>query len=325
MAGLGVGLGALASGFERGYGLGQKMKADRRADEKQGAIDAINKKARSDFDTQVAAGTQKPEDFDAFYSRYYVPKIATQLAQQGDLEGAAKWKEWASSDSAREGSRLFGSGLLKAQLGDSKGALGDFVAAGRVQGYGGDYKIGDPVETKGGLKVPITGPDGKDYTRTFKSPDEIAQFGASYLNPKSAYDDYRAGAAAADKMRTSIAEDAAKLGNKRNDDVIRRNMGLTGGQSAKDEAQARLNLRKQAFDEIKDSDAFYNATPAEQEQMLQERIGQITGQGTGAAPRTPQVIIDSVTGQVVDPNSVAAPKGDRLPIRRPATVGLGTP
>ena len=90
-------------------------------------IEAIDTDGRQQFDAQGGG------DWDTFYSRTVVPKKVGALVEQGRLPEAEAFRQWAENDEIRRGGRLFASGLIKGQAGDMKGALGDFIAAGKIK------------------------------------------------------------------------------------------------------------------------------------------------------------------------------------------------
>lgn len=306
---LGIGLGGVADGVERGIGLGREIRKDRKERKKDKALEGIDADARQTFDRKVAEGTQSADGWDGFYAEYAVPKKAAALLQQGDIDGAESWRKWAETDTARRGSKLFASGMLKGQHGDMRGAIGDFIEAGRVKGYGADYTFSDAVQTDdGGWSVTATGPDGQSHTQTFYSPDEVLQFGATYLNPEAAFEQWRSGQAAASEDSRELAMEREKLGLKTEDALVRKDLGLGTGSSKSSEIAAR----KQAFTELESSPAFMDADENRQRQMIEQRTQEIMGGGGSAAgqpagPQPRRVIVDTATGKPVDPATPVPP------------------
>jgi hypothetical protein len=318
----GIGLGAAASGFTRGYGLGTDIQSGMKANSDRRELAGIDKDAKKQFDTDVAAGKEQSGNWDTYYSKYIVPKKTAALVSQGNLDEAEKWRDWADKDEARKGGRLFSSGIVKGQAGDMKGALEDFISAGKIKGYGGDYEIGKVEEKDGVYNVMLKDGEGNEYPQTFKSPDEVLKFGATYLNPEAAYDDWKASAAKAADYKTDLAKEKDKLGLKLDDDVARKGLGLGTGNDP-------VKFRKQALDEMANNDDFLAASPDEQSKMIEERAQQIGGASGGspqAAPAAAKVIVDTQTGQPVGtPLGNAAAKADPagpLPRSRPEVTGI---
>src|SRR5690606_24880350 len=142
----------------------------------------------------VAKGEAQPNDPNGIL-RYTMPRLISARLAANDPDGAKAASDWVRSDQARQGSSLFANGMLKGQNGDMAGAIKDFVAAGRVQGYGGGYEIGDPVALEGGgISITIKDPSsGKEAVQEFKTPDDVLKFGAAYLNPEAAFKQWQEG------------------------------------------------------------------------------------------------------------------------------------
>jgi hypothetical protein len=330
----GIGLGAAASGFERGYGLGQQFRADRKARKNEQEINAVDTEGKTQFDADVAAGKAKPDDWDSFYTSYVVPKKAATLRQQGDLQGATAWQSWADSDSARRGSKLFASGMLKGQAGDMTGAIKDFVQAGKIKGYGGDYEIGEPEAIKGkdgavtGYRVTFKDADGKEFKQEFTSPDDVLRFGATYVNPDAAFEDWRGRQKAAAEFESGVVKKRTDLGLEREDDAIRQQTGLGKAGGLVDQEKAH---------KILESDPAYADAPSEQQQSMRDDLISRSQGGRGpaassgpAAPARP-VILDQNTGQSVGgaPAAGEAVVGSHSPTAaaaaRPEVTGIGAP
>lgn len=318
----GIGLGAFMQGVEGGYGLGQKISAGMDAKAKKDSLKAVDTAAKQDFDQQVADGKEAPGNFDAFYRQNYLPQKIRAYEAAGDVEGAATWLKWAEAKGGYDGSKLFASGMFKAQAGDVRGAVGDFIQAGRTKGYlSHGYQIGDVEEIAGaggagsGFRVQLKSPDGTATPIEFNSAADVIQFGANYLNPDAAWKSWQTDAAAARKMKADIAEDRAKLGNRREDAAIRRAAGI--GATAAETPEKQYDSARKA---LADGDPnFPLLTPEEQQKKIMQQVEQrragVAKVREGAAmapgitaPVAPQqnpvsrkVLVDSVTGQPVDP------------------------
>jgi hypothetical protein len=325
MANLGIALGAGAGGFERGYGLGQDIRADRKKRKQDKELRSIDATGKTQFDADVASGKTTADQWDGYYSRYVVPRKANALLEQGNLDEAERYRKWAEDDSVRQGSRLFAAGMIKGQAGDMKGAITDFVEAGKIKGYAGDYEIGEVEQTDNGFRVILKDAQGNEFPQEFTSADEILRFGATYLNPDAAYDDWKASQAAATEFETDIAKTRAEKDIDFEYDVRKKAAGIGGKAAERD----TLDYRKQAADELKDLPAYQDAAPEDQQRMIEERVRLITGEAAPASAAQPpprQAIVDTQTGQVVDaPLGNAARKADRMPMNRPEVAGIGIP
>ncbi|MPZ36695.1 MAG: hypothetical protein GEU95_01310 [Rhizobiales bacterium] len=305
---LGIGLGGFASGFEKGIGIGEKLIEG----ENKRAISKGVDEGRADFDKAVTEGTAKPDDADAIL-RFTMPKIMGPLLKSGDLKTATAASEWLRSDTTRQGTDLFGKGMIAAQAGDVGGALQHFVNAGRVKGYGADYKIADPQELPGGgWRVGITNNAGKTFTRDFKTPDDVLQFGASYLNPQAAFQQRQAQRDAEVKAERDVTTDTRKYTARKNVDLEhdkrRQAAGLGTSQSPAEVKTAEWLIQKgvaknpqEAWDLVRKSKTSQESiaaqimgramTPSQGRQNLEEYYKLFPDQrppGMPAAPAQPQ-------------------------------------
>lgn len=314
---VGIGLGAFLGGIDKGIGIGRRAREAFDEGKTRRALGAIDKDAKRNFDMDVERGIRQEGDWDRFYSEYAVPKKTRALMEAGDIEGAEKWRSWADGDAARRGGKLFANGMVKAQTGDVKGALTDFIQAGRVKGYGADFDIGDVEEVKGkdgatGYRVMIKDAEGNEYPQTFDDPTKLMQFGATFLNPESAFDSYMGQVSAAQKFKTEVAADKAKRTNETEALADRKRLGL--GAKSTDYA----TLRKQAIEELDGADAgFANLGEDEREAKIAGMIDRYQNNGApagpGIAPQGPMVTFDPVTGEITEaPRGNRATKGDRL-------------
>ncbi len=187
---LGIGLGGFSSGFERGWGLGEKIEEGRKKRQERAKWDEAIAAGKSDYDAAVSAGTERPNDAPASL-RYAMPRIIAPLFESGDVKGAQAAAEWLQSDETKQGARLFESGLARIQAGDVKGALTDLTRLGKLRGYGLDFElIGSEELPNGKWHLRARGGDGKDFDKEF-SADEIGNLFATHLNGESAWKNYR--------------------------------------------------------------------------------------------------------------------------------------
>lgn len=298
---LGIGLGGFASGFGKGYGLGKQIKADWDAGkQKEGVTEALES-GKTEYAAGVEAGTDTPNDPNGIL-RYAMPKIVGQFAKAGDVDSIQKANEWVKSDQAKQGTSFFAAGMLKGQNGDIGGAVKDFVAAGRVQGYGADVEISDPVPTEGGgVSITIKDPkSGKQHVQEFKTPDEVIEFGATYLNPEAAFKQWQATQTAKSSYAADVAksgdQERAKLGAKTEDEVVRKNLGI--GTKSGD----MIGARKQATTELQGTDKYEAADEDARDTMISKRAKAILnaedGEGIGASPK--RKIVDTKTGELIE-------------------------
>ncbi len=332
---LGVGLGGFMEGFNKSQDMLQKrdeaarkqVLADRTTREyerltaQRDAIDGINADAKATFDAQVSAGTQKPENFDQFWTGYALPKLKNTYLLNGDIESANKVQEWGDQEDTKKGAKLFAGALVKAQTGDAGGALADVVEAGKLKGYinNGYEVIGHEAilgqdGAQQGYRIKLKTPDGKDIqqdVRTQDLPKIIATFG----NPQAAWESQVAARAQADKDKKELETYEAKK-------KIDRQYG-TG--PTKERGDAITALRKRFDGGLGGDEAKFDDMPRpEQEKLINAELELVQGQpglgGQGApAPAEKKVLVDTTTGKPVSSAAKPAPTAKQETKTAPAT------
>lgn len=350
MSMIGIGLGGFMQGFQKGQDLKlqnqrskyldeqmarEKTMQERqdaewkRQDDQRASIAKIGTEAQQNFDAQVKAGTQKPADFDAFWSQYAVPKLTQTYLASGDIDNANRVKAWGESADAKAGGKLAMGALLKAQTGDYEGAFGDAIKAGQLKGYidhGLEMKEHTPVLSEAdksliGYNVLLTGPDGKEL-KQFVRLDVMPKLIATYLNPEAAWQSQVDARNAAAKKQDDLAtyEDKKK---------IDRQYGVGGSSYEKQRGDAITSLRKRLDGGIAGRDPKFDDLPRDQQeakiaQEMELQAGAASAPGLGTERATSErappvgtqrkVIVDTATGQPVP----SAPEGKSAPAPAPA-------
>jgi len=324
MSGFAIGLGGFMDGFAKGQQIRQgwaneerkkvaddraKVLADRqdveynRVIEQRTAVDQINKDARTTFDSQVAAGTEKPDNFDNWYTKHTLPKLKNTYLLNGDLENADRVQKWGDSEDAKTGARLFQGAITKAQTGDYAGAIDDAIKIGQTKGYInngyqvlGQEPIVTPDGTPRGFRLSIRTPDGKEVKQDVQSSD-LPKLIATFGNPEAAWESQNAARAAADKRATDLQDYEEKK-------KIDRQYGVGDN---KHRGDAITSLRKRFDGGLGGTDKKFDDMSAEekeklieQEVSLQRGDGQVGLAGVGAKPPTERkVLVDTATGKPV--------------------------
>tara|TARA_R110002012_G_scaffold315261_1_gene528899 strand:+ start:12734 stop:13993 length:1260 start_codon:yes stop_codon:yes gene_type:complete len=292
------------------------------------AIADINTQAKSEFDAQVAAGTQKPDNFDTFWSGYALPKLKTTYLASGDLENADKAMKWGETADAKAGAKLSMNALLKAQTGDPDGALADVIQAGQLKGYidhgyevQGNDKIMSPDGQHVGYRIKLTTPDGETVEQDITVAD-LPKMIATFVNPEAAWQSQLAAEA-------KTAQEAKDLETYREKKKIDQEYG-TGGKD--DRSKAIDALRKRLDGDIDTSTgetrpAFDKLPREEQEKLISDEIalrdgqpglagGSASGAPAGASSSAPsgrKVVVDTATGKPVARGGQApAPRRDAV-------------
>jgi hypothetical protein len=324
---IGIGLGGFMDGYQKGQQIRQERKrseyldgqaerqkkldaradADYARDEKQRQdIAAIGTQAQEKFDSAVKAGTQQPGDFDTFWSSYAVPKLSQTYIANGDLDNARKVQAWGDSAEAKAGGKLAMGALLKAQTGDTDGALADVMKAGQMKGYIdhgyevlGHDNLAAPDGSVAGYRLRLKTPDGKEVEQDIQKAD-MPRLIATFLNPEAAWQSQV-------EARAATAKDAKDLDQYEAKKKIDKQYG-TGENKTRGDAISALRKRMDggiAGNETK----FDDLSRQEQEKLIASEIDLQGGQPglsadgpvASAAPSGPsrKVIVDTATGKPV--------------------------
>lgn len=331
MVGIGIGLGGFMDGWNK---MAESQRADRqvklaeeaaarqktlnqrqdaeynRGLQQRNEIDAVNTGAKAEFDKRVSAGAEKPDNFDAFWSNYALPKLRNTYLAQGNLDMANRVQQWGESDDARAGAKLFMSSLSKFQLGDYDGAIDDAIAGSKRKGYlahGYEFIGKDTlVATKGGptigYRIMFMDPDGKEGYRDIPLK-QLPSFIAGIGNPVVAANSQMEAMSDASKREADIADYRTKKG-------IDKEFGNSDQQKRADAITA---LRKRMDGGLAGTEQKFDDLPrTEQEKLISDELALQRGTGiaveAGNAPENKssqrQVLMDKVTGRPVDPATV---------------------
>nr|WP_278422978.1 hypothetical protein [Brucella anthropi]DAM62843.1 MAG TPA: hypothetical protein [Caudoviricetes sp.] len=207
----GAGLAGFVRGLDTGMSLREKWDAGKKRRANEAATKQINDNTKTAFAEAKAAGAVEDGDFNTFWTKYALPKQQALMLQNGDYRGAQALGEWGQSEDAKNGGKLFGSAMVKAQSGDFDGALQDAIAAGQLKGYiNTDFTLTGrtPIEQDGktiGYQLTFKDGSGKESTRNIRNQDIIGTI-ATYVNPEAAWKT-QTDAVAAEKKRAQERED----------------------------------------------------------------------------------------------------------------------
>jgi hypothetical protein len=317
---LGIGLGAFMEGMQGGMAMRDRFDQRREDRANKKALDQINTETKQAFDTAVSEGKAKPNDFDKFWLDYALPKRRNELLRQGDVSGAKALAEWGQSEDALKGGRLFSSALLKAQTGDTAGAMADVIEAGKLKGYiahgyemVGQEDIMDQAGQVVGYRLKVKGPDGKTIEQDVAVGD-VPKVIATFANPDAAWQSQQAARADAAKREQEMGDFEKKEQIKSKYDKgkapdyeksyadakkARMENDLSFGDLSPEEQDATIRKDLEAGERY--SQARGGAAP---QGLGLPQAGPAAAQpGIGGAPASPtprpQVIVDEVTGQPV--------------------------
>ena len=289
------------------------------------AIEGITADTQAEFADQVAAGEQKPEDFDKFWKEYALPKMQAEMLAQGDLEGAKRLMEWGESEDAIKGGQLFAGAMFKAQTGDHGGALDDAIKAGKLKGYiADDFDIDEkePIEAEDGTllgyRITIRDANG-DETVQDVAVDDIPTVIASFTNPEAAWSSH----VAANTAKTARENELEDYETKKEIDA------RTSGGPDKARTAAIVGLRKRMVaDPLNKGSVNFDDLPREErEKLITEEIAFAKGGDAAPAVDPRRVIVDGNSGQAVvpspNPADAQAPGMGAVPTAAPANVTTG--
>ncbi len=334
----GIGLGAFVEGVGDGMSMRDSFDKGQKERKTRKAIEGINTDTKAAFNEAVDAGQVQADQYDKFWMNYAMPKVRMQMIEAGDYAGARAFEEWGRSDAALEGGRLSASAILKAQTGDTDGAIQDGLKAAQTQGYlSHNYKlIGQtPVIGEDGVRkgttIKIQGPDGKAVEQFIKTGDEGRVIGV-LTNPQAAW----ASQEATRKQQIEDAKKKADAAEKRGTDL--EDYELKKVIDQKYPAPKKPEDYEKQYSETRkarqENDLSWDEkTPEEQEEIIRsdlkagqryaaERSGSPEpAPKQGAAPKGDRVLVNKKTGKTVPAEVTPKPITPEDP--KSQAIGLG--
>ncbi len=321
----GIGLGAFMDGFERGVGLRERFDERKRVNENRDRLQQIENDTKQKFEQGVEQGHFQPEQFEEFWTNYALPMRRNELIRQGDIAGARALQEWGDSAEAKQGGRLFGSAMFKAQTGDAAGALQDAIKAGQVKGYidhgyelVGQDEIKDADGNLLGFRLRVKDGEGNEIDQDVTLQD-VPRVVSTFANPDSAWQSQVAARERQTERKEELEDFEAKEG------IKARHSKKDTPDFVKRYQDARENLAKNDLD-------FADLSEEEQDKRVRgvlESAERYAGERgapgiTPAGPQQPaaprrQMIVDGKTGEPVPvaPNRTESDKADAAVERQP--------
>jgi len=182
---LGIGLGAFAGGFQKGYGLGKEFKEDLEARKQQNLMKSSYEDSQKKFREGLAAGTYNEDQFMDVFNSESAPRIRDYFLKQGKVKEALEWEEWSKGNKGTDYAKLYGRGRFQLGVGDYDGfanSLGVLAKAAGIEDYNFTYLAGDETSP---ARFRVTSKDGKtvgDYTM-----EEAGQLYEQFFNPPSGF------------------------------------------------------------------------------------------------------------------------------------------
>jgi hypothetical protein len=302
---LGIALGSFMEGFQQG----QKIRAGIDEGRQKRAYEGIATETEGAYNKEKAAG-RDPGDILGFFRTHAGPQMKMTMLKNGDIAGAKAFDDWSKSADAEQGVKLFGSAMEKAQMGDTEGAFDDAVKAANLKGYMGDhgYKLTGKDKRKAPdgteyFHISATTPDGKTMEQDVPL-DQVSTFISRVANPEAAF-------AASQKAAEAGTKQAQELDTYKKKKQIDAETGTEKGGMTKKDWLAAYNAKKK---DLASSDlSFGKLSAQDQDKRVRDELASAgafaseqTGGAAPAAPApAPNIVVDTQTGEQVDPNAVA--------------------
>lgn len=314
---LGIALGSFMEGFTRGAVLRQQIDEGRDRAKLRSGIANVTKTGKAEFDAGVKSGKYQADDFDNFYNQKMIPQYANEYRLAGDPAKAAAFTDFADSEAAKKGSRLFASGLQAMQMGDVEGGMADLTKAVNLDGYGPEGKMtaaelyDEGAGAVTGYKVTFTDKNGKEYSKNV-AKDDLPKFFAATVNPKAAFETKLASDAEQAKADLEVQTHGRKK-------LIEKQLGVGDGAiTEKDYVKAIADERKRIESDSLTNPEYRDLTGDQKEAMARQIVDQRMGKQS-SAPAAPQVYVDPDTGeQVSAPTQQPAAAPTAAPTQGPA-------
>jgi len=182
---LGIGLGAFAGGFQKGYGLGKEVKSDFAERKFQNEIKSSYEDSQKKFQEGLAAGTYNENQFMDVFKSESVPRIRDHLLKNGRVEDAMRWEQWGTSDKGMDYTKLYGKGRVQFGVGDYGGFTNSLNQMAKSAGldYNFSHVAGDDSNP---ARIRISSADGKTVFGDY-GMDEVPQLYDQWFNPTSGF------------------------------------------------------------------------------------------------------------------------------------------
>lgn len=294
---------------DRAYAVRQRSEAEG----DKNAIRDITAGARDEFDRGVEAGEYDPKEFDEFWDSFAMPRLTTELLEQGKFAEADALESWSESKAARKGGRKFAEAMFKANTGDMDGALEAAFDAAKTKGYidsdfafKGKEEIVDAAGNILGYQLTMVDDEGNEHVQDV-AIDDVPKFISTIVNPEAAWTSQQAAAAKASERQAKITDELV----------------VHEGKAAIDDRDNDAEQRAAAIKTVRErNDAavtmgggtpFDQLAADQQEKLIADELALQRGSAQPAVP-TPNVIVDQNTGVAV---------GGMAPTSGPA-MGLGS-
>jgi len=190
MAGWGVGLGAFAQGFAGGIGLGQKFGEMNQKRQGREAVEKINTDTRAAFDADVAAGKSTNDQWADYWVKNAGPQMVQAAMTRNDPDMASAYQKYVDTHQAKTIASNFGAALSATQSGDmnaSVGAFDNYLKNTPFKGfvYNGVQQVAGP-DGKQAWQATFRAPDGRSYSQSLASPQDIQRVLINYAYPERA-------------------------------------------------------------------------------------------------------------------------------------------
>lgn len=282
---MGIGLGAFAQGLSQGLGTGIKLgnawEAKKTRDNRQKAIDDAKTGYNKAIDTEIASqpgidpaearsnATNKVGSFTDFLYGTKLPSLIDSYTAAGDLEGAETMRKWGADAKERKFMDSFGKTLGTWAAGRSSGDYTPFAESAvkllNDGGYGIKATGYDLIKDNDGKTTGLTfklKEGDKEYSHTFNSIDDAAQFLSAQGSPANRVKQWQAEREAAIKLKSGLAlkQADAQIG-------LNKDIALEGVKQ-----KGRLDLQKEKDDAALHRDATRNKGSGNKDQQKDEYV-----------------------------------------------------
>jgi hypothetical protein len=125
------------------------------------------------------------------YRREKVPALYEHYIRNGEPEKAEAFMAWTESRGVREGMKGWAGALRAMSVNDMDGVIDGLAAAFNAPDYYDDgYEVirSKSGLTERGLEITFKGPDGREFTTTIDSTDDLMAIGVGMLAPEAAFE-----------------------------------------------------------------------------------------------------------------------------------------
>ena len=258
MANFGIGIGALAEGFQKGVGIREQFDAAKDRKKIKDVTAAATEEAKGLRQADIDAG-KDPKPLMDYYATNVVPKVRDAYLEIGDMQAAQGWDNWIQQRESQQGMKHWASSVMHYQMGNVEGFMDNLMKAYNTSGYYDDgfeavgYELIGNKENPEAIEIEFKTPDGKTQKQRFSDSADVYRLGAMALSPESVYKTGLEYIRTQDKLRADAMNQEAQFESQVKLETHKSNLRI------REEQNKAINSGKYDSKKVNEANAMVNA------------------------------------------------------------------